>query len=72
MSGKNLPSFKDTDTSLKTKKDDVCRSERNAMAYMNKKSSWHIFCMIGLRPFNLRVGCWKIKRNIPMFGKKGA
>ena len=33
---------------------------------------WHISCMIGLRPSNLRVGCREIVRNISMFGIKGA
>jgi hypothetical protein len=45
---------------------------KNTMAYMNKKNQWHSFCMIGLRPSNLRVGCREIQRFIPMFGKKGA
>jgi hypothetical protein len=39
---------------------------------MKEMNVWHIFCMIGLRPSNLRVGCREIVRNISMFGLKGA
>ncbi len=39
---------------------------------LKKNCLWHIFCMIGLRPSNLRVGCREIVRNISMFGIKGA
>jgi hypothetical protein len=35
-------------------------------------NSWHNFCMIGLRPFNLRVGCREMLKNISTFAKKGA
>jgi hypothetical protein len=35
-------------------------------------SSWHNFCMFGLRPFNLRVGCREMLKNISTLAKKGA
>ena len=33
---------------------------------------WHNFCIIGLRPSHLRVGCREILKNISTLGKKGA
>ncbi len=33
---------------------------------------WHTFCMFGLRPSNLRVGCREIVRIVSMFCIKGA
>jgi len=36
-----------------------------------ESSMWHIFCMIGLRPSNLRAGCRKTK-NYPVICIEGA